>query len=535
MESGSAIGQHKLYRGKKMIVAVLLAACAFFSPIAHTSSNAQSHSQSGGTAETAVVEALARITERDPAINSVLAVDPTAREQARMLDNQNTPRGTLYGMPILLKDNIEAAGPLPTTAGSLALRNNVTDRDAPLVARLRAAGAVIVGKANLSEWANIRSSNSISGWSAVGGQTRNPHALDRNPCGSSAGSGAAVAAGIVPVAIGTETNGSIVCPAAINGIVGLKPTVGLVSRRHIVPISHSQDTAGPMTRTVRDAARVLAAMAGTDPDDPATDEADARRQNYPAMLDADALAGTRIGVMRFATGFGTDERFEEALAVLRERGAILVDIDTFEGRGEISRNEYTVLLAELRHDLNAYLATTNPAQVPTRTLADVIAFNREHADAEMPLFGQDIFEQAIGAPTLEDPAYIDARAVSLRMAGVDGIDRLLSEHNIVALVGPTMPAAWPIDAVLGDQVAGGGAGGLAAVAGYPHLTVPMGTVRGLPVGLSFIGAKWSDGLILSLGYAYEQASQRRIDPQFVPSIETTPDIEAALGRQTITE
>jgi amidase len=474
------------------------------------------------SAEAQTQAALDRIAELNPRLNAVIAVDPTALDQARTLDRIRRARGPLFGMPILIKDNIETLGPLPTTAGRLALADNITNRDAPLVARLRAAGAVIVGKANLSEWANIRSNSSISGWSAVGGQVRNPHALNRNPCGSSSGSAAAVAAGMVPAAIGTETDGSITCPAAINGIVGLKPTVGLVSRTHVVPISHSQDTPGPMTRTVRDAALVLNAIAGSDPADAATAEADAHRQDYAAGLRPDALRGVRLGVMRFATGFGTNAAFDEALATLRAQGAELVDINEFDGRDEIGRNELTVLLRELKADMNAYLATT-PASVQTRTLAEVIAFNRAHADTELALFGQELFEQAEGMAGL-DADYRRARETSLRLAGRQGIDRLLRQHNIVALVGPTMPPAWPIDAVNGDQISGGGAGGLAAVAGYPHLTVPMGQVRGLPVGLSFIGAKWSEALLLSLGYAYEQASQRRIEPRFLPSIEESDEV-----------
>jgi amidase len=474
------------------------------------------------TAEANTGAALQRIRALNPRVNAVIATDPTALAQARALDRAGR-HGALFGMPILIKDNIETLGPLPTTAGSLALAANVTGRDAPLVARLRASGAVIVGKTNLSEWANIRSSNSISGWSAIGGQTRNPHALNRNPCGSSSGSGAAVAAGMVPAAIGTETDGSITCPAAINGIVGLKPTVGMVSRTHIVPISHSQDTAGPMTRTVRDAALVLGAIAGTDPADPATGEADRHRTDFVAGLSATSLRGKRIGVMRFASGFGTNEVFEAALQVLRSQGAILIEIDKFEGRDKIGAGEVLVLNTELKADLNAYLATT-PAAVRSRTLADLIAFNNSHADSELALFGQETFEQAEKTKGLDDGDYKKARETSYRLAGPEGIDRLLREHDLVALVGPTMPPAWPIDAVNGDQISGGGAGGLAAVAGYPHLTVPMGAVRGLPVGLSFIGPRWSDGMLLSLGYAYEQASHRIVEPRFLPSIEESPEI-----------
>ncbi|HTU10383.1 MAG TPA: amidase [Allosphingosinicella sp.] len=477
------------------------------------------------TAEERTRAALARIEDMNPRLNAVIAVDPTALAQARTLDRRRyRVAPPLFGMPILIKDNIETAGSLPTTAGSLALADNVTNRDAPLVARLRGAGAVILGKANLSEWANIRSSDSISGWSAVGGQVRNPYALNRNPCGSSSGSAVAVASGMVPAAIGTETDGSITCPAAINGIVGFKPTVGFVSRTHVVPISHSQDTPGPMTLTVRDAALVMNAIAHTDPADPATAEADRRRTDFAAGLRADALRGVRIGVLRFAGAPGTDAAFEEALAVLRARGATLVDIAEFGGdRAAIGRNEFAVLLAELKVDLNAYLATL-PAAVRTRTLADVIAFNRRHADREMPLFAQEVFEQA-EATNGYDAAYRTARETSLRLAGPEGIDRLLRDNDVVALVAPTRPAAWLIDAVHGDTSPGGGAaGGLAAVAGYPHLTVPMGQVRGLPVGLSFLGAQWDDARILALGYAYEQASNKRFAPRLLPSIEEGPDV-----------
>lgn len=478
-------------------------------------------------AEDNTIRALHRIQTLNPIIGAVIAVDRTARDQARALDRDRRARGSLFAVPILLKDNIEAAGPLATTAGSLALRDNVTGRDAPLVARLRAAGAVIIGKANLSEWANIRSGHSISGWSAIGGQTRNPHALNRNPCGSSSGSAAAVAAGMVPAAIGTETDGSITCPASLTGIVGFKPTVGLVSRSHIIPISHSQDTAGPLTRTVVDAARILTVIAGSDPADPATWQADHRRVDFAAALSVDSLKGRRIGVMRFASGFGTDQLFEAALAVLRAQGATLVEIDKFDGLDRIAENETLLLTTELKVGLNAYLATTPPS-VRTRTLADVIAFNRAHAAQELALFGQETFEQAEKTKGLDDPAYREALADARRAAGPEGIDRLLAKNRLDGLVGPTMPPAWPIDAVNGDQVRGGGGGSLAAVAGYPHLSVPMGAVRGLPVGLSFIGPAWSDALILSLGFAYEQAAKINTKPRFLPSIEESPDVAPLL-------
>jgi amidase len=472
--------------------------------------------------------AIERIRRIDPQLHSVIALDPTAIDQARRVDASNL-RGPLAGQPVLIKDNIESAGPLPTTAGSLALANNVTGRDAPLVARLRAAGAVIVGKTNLSEWANIRSNSSISGWSAVGGQTRNPWALDRNPCGSSSGSGAAVAAGLVRFAIGTETDGSVTCPAAVNGIVGLKPTVGLVSRTHIVPISHSQDTAGPMTASVREAAELLTVIAGSDPADPATRDADTRRRDYAAALDAYSLKGKRIGVMRFATGFGTEAAFETALALLREKGAVLVNIKKFDDKA-IGKNELPVLLTELKADMAKYLKGS-PAPIEVRSLADVIAFDEAHQRQEMGLFGQETFVQAQKTKGLADPAYKKARAISFQAAGPNGIDKLLRDNKVIALVGPTMPPSWKIDAVNGDQIAGGGAGSLAAVAGYPHLTVPMGLAKGLPIGLSFIGPKWSEGLLLSLGYAYEQARGPFPAPKFYRSIEESPQVAPLLQPQ----
>jgi amidase len=478
-----------------------------------------------GSAQQRTATAIARVQAIDPRIHSVIALDPTAMEQASRID-QSRRSGGIAGEPVLLKDNIEAAGPLPTTAGSLALANNVTNRDAPLVARLRAAGAVILGKTNLSEWANIRSNHSISGWSAIGGQTRNPWALDRNPCGSSSGSGAAVAAGLVRMAIGTETDGSVTCPAALNGIVGLKPTVGLVSRTHVVPISHSQDTPGPMAASVREAAMLLSAIAGSDPADPATRDADRHRTDYAALLDANSLKGKRIGVMRFASGFGTDAAFATALAVLRERGATLVEIKKFDDQSK-GGDELKVLLTELKADLATYLKGS-PAPIPVRSLADVIAFDKANAKAEMPLFGQDTFEDAQKAKGLSDPAYKKAREASFRAAGPNGIDRLLKQYDVVALVGPTMPPAWLVDPVNGDQSTGGGAGSLAAVAGYPHLTVPMGLVKGLPVGLSFMGSKWSEARLLSLGYAYEQARGAFPRPKFYRTIDESPEIAPAL-------
>ncbi|MDB5470189.1 MAG: amidase [Caulobacter sp.] len=459
---------------------------------------------------------IARADAVDGKIGAILRRDPTALDQAKAADRRSRMHGMpprLNGRAILIKDNIDVVG-MPNTGGSLALKDNFPRRDAPLVARLRDAGVVILGKTNLSEWANIRSSDSVSGWSAVGGQTRNPYDLGRSPCGSSSGSGAAVAAGLAWAAIGTETDGSITCPASVNGLVGLKPTVGLVPRTGVILISASQDTAGPMTTSVEDAADLLTAMAGSDPADPATKDADAHKRNYALGLSPDALKGQRIGVMRYAAGFHTetDAAFEAALKVLESQGAILVDIKEFPNRSEAGNSELTVLLTELKVGMADYLATTDPAKVQVRSLADVIAFNKAHAAEEMGLFGQDLFEQAEKTGGLKDPDYLKAKATADKVAR-GGLDKLLADNEVVALVGPTLGPSWMIDPVLGDRYVGGGAGNAAAVAGYPHLTVPMGLVRGLPVGLSFVGPKWSEATLLNLGYAYEQASKARMAPK----------------------
>jgi len=458
------------------------------------------------TAEAATRAAIERIQVRDGQIHAVIAVDPTAIDQARAIDLSRKARGPLYGVPVLIKDNIEAKGPLATTAGSLALADNVTGRDAPLVARLRAADAVILGKTNLSEWANYRSTHSSSGWSGVGGQTHNGHAIGRTPCGSSSGSGAAVAEGLVDAAIGTETDGSITCPAAVNGVVGLKPTVGLVSRTHIVPISHSQDTAGPIARDVITAARLLGAIAGSDPADPATVEADKHKADYLAALKPEALRGARIGVVRLTTWSPeVAALFERALDVLRRQGAVLVDVAPPANRDQISKAENIVLKTEFKVDVAAYLAST-PQAVTSRTLADLIAFNKAHAAQELSEFGQEKFEEAEATNGLDDPAYREALALSRKLAGAEGIDAMLAADHLVALIAPTRGPAWMIDHINGDQSPPGGIGGMPAVAGYPHLTVPMGDVRGLPVGLSFIGPAWSEATLLGLGFAFEQAA-----------------------------
>ncbi len=464
-----------------------------------------------------------RIATLNPKLHAVIALNPDALAQAAAADaarKAGKAQGSLAGLPILLKDNIETADNVATTAGSLALARNVTHRDAPLAAKLRAQGAIVLGKTNLSEWANIRSTHSISGWSGTGGQTHNPYALDRNTCGSSSGSGSAAAASLAGAAIGTETDGSVTCPSSINGLVGLKPTVGLVSRTYVVPISHSQDTAGPMTRDVRDAAMLLTAMAGSDPKDPATARADSVSHDYLSGLKPDALKGVRIGVMRFAAGFHpeTDAVFDRALAALTAAGATLVDIQKFPTDQDIGKLEQIVLRTELKADLDAYLASTKADQVATRTLADVIAFDKAHAAQEMPLFGQEEFEAAQRTKGLSDPDYIKAEADAHRLAGPEGIDKMLADNKVSVLIAPTVGPAWLIDPVLKDQFVGGSAGGAAAVAGYPHLTVPMGLVDGLPVGLSFIGAAWSEAKLLAYGYAFEQATHARKPPKYLPTV-----------------
>jgi amidase len=463
---------------------------------------------------------LARIAAMDrkgPTLRSVIALNPDALAQAEALDAERKAgrtRGPLHGIPVLIKDNIETSDPIATTAGSMALRDNVTRRDAPLVAYLRRAGAVILGKTNLSEWANIRSDKSMSGWSAIGGLVRNPYALDRTACGSSSGSGAAIAASFAAGAIGTETDGSIVCPSSVNGLVGFKPTLGLVSRNRVVPISHSQDTPGPMARSVRDVALLLSAMAGPDPSDKAT--AGTTIHDYTAGLSTSALSGQRIGVI-WPEGLSPDltARFETALAVLRASGATLVDVKPPKREG-LGQSELLVLQTELKADLETYLATT-PVAVTTRTLDQVIAFNREHAAKEMPFFAQETFEAAAKTRGLDDPAYREARATSLRLAGRDGIDAMLQTARVDLLVEPTYAAAWLSDPIYGDQYGGPSSSQLPAVAGYPHLTVPMGMTRGLPVGLSFIGTRGADAAVLNAGYAYEQRARARVAPRYLGS------------------
>jgi amidase len=448
----------------------------------------------------------ARITQLNPQIGAVIAINPGAMQAAIAADQSVKHKGALSGLPILVKDNIDVKG-MVTSAGSLALAENLRTTDAPLVARLRNAGAIIVGKTNLSEWANLRSSKSTSGWSSLGGQTHNPYDIGRSPCGSSSGSGAAVAARMIPAAIGTETDGSVVCPASANGLVGLKPTIGLVSRTGIVPLSHSQDTAGPMTLSVRDAAMLLNAMAGSDPADPATVKADLHRaHNYVANLKTNALKGKRLGVVsKLLEGYDVESKalFEQTLAILRSQGATIVDMVEIPHLDELEKDELTLLLYEFKADLNLYLTTT-PDIVKNRTMAEVIQFNITNANKVMPYFGQDLMEQAQATAGLDDPKYKEISERLKRLAGPEGIDAALKKYKLDALIAPTNSPAWVIDYPIGDVV-GASASTPAAVAGYPHLTVPMGLVHGTPVGVSFFAGAWSEAKLLGLGYAFEQA------------------------------
>ena len=468
---------------------------------------------------------LARIKAIDkagPKLNAVIELNPDALAIATALDRERKargPRGPLHGIPVLLKDNIATADRMQTTAGSLALVGAKPPRDAFLVQRLRDAGAVILGKANLSEWANIRSTRSTSGWSSRGGLTRNPYALDRNSSGSSSGSAVAIAASLAAVAVGTETDGSIISPAAANGIVGIKPTLGLVSRGGVVPISHSQDTPGPMARTVADAAALLTALAGTDPRDAATQDASPRAADYTRHLDANALRGARIGVVRAQFGGRNDlvsAEVEKALAVLKAHGAELIEIAELPNATKLGPNEIQVLLTELKAGMAAYLPEWAP-QVQVRTLADIIAFNEANRTKVMPHFGQEYFIQAEATQGLEDKAYLDARAANLRMAREEGIDKVLAEHRLDALVAPSAGPAWLIDFIKGDA-SGGGFTTPAAVAGYPHVTVPAGFVHGLPCGISFVGTAWSEPRLIALAYAFEQATRHRRAPTYAKTL-----------------
>lgn len=463
----------------------------------------------------AYLDRIAAIDDAGPTLNAVIELNPAALKEADALDAERKAgrvRGPLHGVPVLLKDNIDAT-PMANSAGSLALASHHPRTDAFVVARLREAGAVILGKTNLSEWANFRSSRSSSGWSARGGQTRNPYALDRSPCGSSSGSGAAVAANLAAAAIGTETDGSIVCPSSVAGTVGIKPTVGTVSRSGIIPISHSQDTAGPMARSVADAATLLSAMVGRDDTDPATSESTGRAIfDYHARLNREGLRGARIGVLRKSMGFhpAADAALERSLDAMRQAGAEIVDVE-LPTAGQWNDAEMDVLLYEFKHGLDGYLSRSG---APVNSLAALIEYNRRNAKTEMPFFAQELFERAQAKGTLDEMAYIDARSKARRLAGAEGLEAVLSTSSLDAIVAPATAPAWLIDPVNGDHFLGEGYGA-AAVAGTPSITVPMGDYFGLPMGIVFMGTAWSEPRLIELAYAFEQKTKARKAPQFL--------------------
>ncbi|HTR26504.1 MAG TPA: amidase [Terriglobales bacterium] len=480
------------------------------------------------TARSLVEKYWSRVSEIDmrddpghPVLNSILEMNPDALAVADKLDQERKSgnvRGPLHGIPILIKDNIATDDRMMTTAGSLALVGAKAAKDSGVAQKLRAAGAIILGKTNLSEWANIRSSHSTSGWSGRGGQTKNPYALDRNPCGSSSGTGAAISANLAAAGIGTETDGSIVCPSSSNGLVGIKPTVGLISRAGIIPISHSQDTAGPMCRTVRDAAILLGALAGVDPDDEASSDGAGKSQaDYTQFCDPNGLKGARIGVARKYFGFNdaVDAMMERSLDVLKKQGATLIDPADIDSFGKFDDTELLVMLYELKADLNAYLARV--ASSPVRTLKDVIDFNERNREKEMPWFGQDLFIKADAKGPLTEKEYVDALAKNRQLARAEGIDALMAKHQLDAIVAPTGSPAWLTDLINGDHVAGGSSNA-AAVAGYPNINVTAGFISGLPVGISFFGRAWSEPVLLKLAYAFEQATKARQTPRFLPRI-----------------
>jgi amidase len=474
---------------------------------------------------TLYLERIEKIDKNGPRLQSILALNPDAMAIAKKLDQQRAVgdiMGPLHGVPVLLKDNIETKDRIATTAGALALKDNITGRDSPLVVGLRAQGAIILGKTNLSQWANFRSEGSMSGWSALGGQVRNPHMLDRNPCGSSSGSGAATAASLAAASIGTETNGSVICPSNANGIVGFKPTVGIVPQEYIIPISVSQDTAGPMTKTVMGAALMMNAMATTTPD-----------TDYSAGLTKDALKSVRVGILNFAKGDSAPilEHFRTALTDLEAAGAILVYINerpnTPDGFGKMG---YDILKYEFKDGLNTYLANTSPEQVIPRNLKELIAFNETNKDVELSLFDQSIFVASQAMDSLESESYKIALETVQKATRQEGIDALLQEHHVQTLIAPSGPTVPRIDPINGDVWPSSwpGFGGYAARAGYPHATVPMGGIHGLSVGLSFIGGKNTDAKILSYAYAYEQYSLRRLEPQYLKNAEAIPFIADAM-------
>ena len=467
----------------------------------------------------AYIRRIELIDKNGPSINSVIEVNKDALRLARELDEERKAgrnRGLLHGIPIMLKDNIDTGDKMMTTAGSLALEGNYAEKDAFVVKQLRNAGAIILGKTNLSEWANFRSTRSSSGWSGRGGQTHNPYVLDRSPCGSSAGSGVAVSANLCVAALGTETDGSVVCPSGINGVVGIKPSLGLVSRTGIIPIAHSQDTAGPMAKSVKDAAILLSVMTGVDGADEITENKNNNGINYAEGLKDDALKGAKIGVLKEMFGFHTevDLLMEKALSDLKEAGAELIDVK-LENINQYGNEEYEVLLYEFKHGLNKYLKECKDLNISS--LEDVIQFNEENKDVEMPWFGQEIMHMANEKGDLNEKDYLKALVRSKELAGKKGIDATLSNHKLDALIAPTNGPAWNIDLVNGDHF-GGGSSAPAAVSGYPNITVPAGYVHGLPVGLSFFAEKFSEQKIIRYAYAYEQATKHRKAPSFKPVV-----------------
>ena len=466
---------------------------------------------------------IAALDRKGPSLHHVIEVNPDALSIAAALDRERKAgrvRGPLHGIPSLLKDNVDTADRMTTTAGSLALAGSIPLQDSTVAAKLRAAGAVLLGKANLSEWANFRSTHSTSGWSGRGGQAKNPYVLDRNPCGSSSGSGGAVAANLCAVAIGTETDGSIVCPSSANGIVGIKPTLGLVSRAGVIPIAHSQDTAGPMARTVRDAAIVLNAIAGIDARDSATSFLSARQPvDYTRSLDANGLRGARIGVARtkfFGYSDVTDKVINDAIDVMKRQGAVIVDPANIETAGKFDDSEFDVLLYEFKADLNAYLSSLGP-RAPVKSLQEIIDFNDRHRAQEMPWFAQEIMVQAQAKGPLTEKKYLDELAQDLKMSRTDGIDATMDKNKLDAIVAPTGGPAWVTDLLNGDHFSGASSTP-AAVAGYPNINVPAGFSHELPIGISFFGRAWSEPTLIKIAYAFEQATKHRRAPKFIPTL-----------------